>query len=159
MMQNYYEASKNPVDVLRNELNKLRQKCRWNRNASFCWRIFVNATVVASGDLRGRNTSLLQFMSDEVGACLAETFVDVCRSCRTVGGTDDGDVQTIVTGETCQLVEVKCLRRFGQVGSVQVEEEIHGSTDALLALWIIALVVSRTMQAITESFVCRHCII
>ena len=27
-MQNYYETSKNPVDVLRIELNKLRQKWR-----------------------------------------------------------------------------------------------------------------------------------
>ena len=119
MMQNYYEASKNPVDVLRNELNKLRQKCRWNRNASFCWRILVNATVVAPGDLRGWDTALLQFISDEVGACLAESFVDVCRSCGTVSGTDDSDVQTIVTGETCQFVEVERLRRFGQVGSVK----------------------------------------
>ena len=99
----------------------------------FRWGIVVDTAVVALGDLGGRNTTLHQFVGDEFGARRAESLVDGCRSRGTVGGTDDGDVQTILDGELSQCVEVERLRRFGERGGVQVEEEVHWRTDTHLS--------------------------
>ncbi len=58
----------------------------------FRWGIVVDAAVVALGDLSGLDTTLHQFVGDKVCARGAESFVDGCRSCGVVGGTDDYDV-------------------------------------------------------------------
>ena len=78
----------------------------------FRWGIVVDAAMVALGDLGGRDTTLHQFVGNEVGTRCAESLVDGCRSCGTVGGTDDGDVQTVLDGELRQCVEVERLRWF-----------------------------------------------
>ena len=99
----------------------------------FRWGIVIDSAVVALGDLGGRDTTLHQFVGDEVGTRCAEGLVDGCRSCGTVGGTDDGDMQTILDSKLSQCVEVERLRRFGKRGGVQVEEEVHWRTDTDLS--------------------------
>ena len=60
----------------------------------FRWGIVVDAAVVALGDLGGRDTTLHQFVGDEVGARCAESLVDSCRSRSTVGGRVKGQVSS-----------------------------------------------------------------
>lgn len=100
------------------------------------WGIVGDVAMVALGDLRGWDTTLHQFVGDEVRMRCSESFVDYCRSCGTVGGTDDGDVQMVLYDELLQCTEVGHLRRFGERGGVLMEEEIHRRTDADFSDWM-----------------------